>query len=144
MAKKTATFGLGCFWQPDNTFEYLEGVVETVVGYTGGTMPNPTFEDIKDHTESIQITFNSTIISYQQLLDHFWSEHDPTVQQKPRFRSVIFYHDDEQRTLAEESKVREEEKRGASVTTTIEFAGTLHKAEEEQRKFLQKMGRPNG
>lgn len=107
-----ATFAGGCFWCMQPEFEKLDGVVKVVAGYIGGTGNNPTYEDYaqKGHVEAVQITFDPSKISYSQLLDVVWRQIDPTdaggqfVDRGPQYRSAIFYHDEEQKTLAEKSK----------------------------------------
>jgi peptide-methionine (S)-S-oxide reductase len=113
---QTATFGAGCFWGVEETFAQVPGVVATAVGYEGGTLAHPTYKDVctdrTGHAEVVQVTYNPAEVSYEQLLDIFWNNHNPTQlnRQGPDFgtqyRSVIFYHDDEQRRLAERYKAR--------------------------------------
>ena len=108
-----ATFGAGCFWCIEAVFERLDGVIEVEVGYTGGKTKNPTYEQVcsgnTGHAEVIQIVFDSTIISYSSLLDFFWKVHDPTTLNRQgadigtQYRSVIFYHNEAQRVIAESS-----------------------------------------
>jgi peptide methionine sulfoxide reductase msrA/msrB len=110
---QTATFAGGCFWCTQADFEKVPGVVRATAGYTGGHTPNPTYEEVSaggtGHVEAVQV-FDPEKVSYQQLLDYFWRHVDPTdpggqfVDRGPQYRSVIFYHDEEQRRLAEESK----------------------------------------
>ncbi|MFK7900391.1 MAG: peptide-methionine (S)-S-oxide reductase MsrA [Cyclobacteriaceae bacterium] len=112
--EETATFGSGCFWCTEAVFQRIKGVQEIVSGYTGGNKENPTYEDIctgtTNHAEVIQIMFDSSIISYKQLLELFWKMHDPTTLNKQgndigtQYRSVIYYHNDEQKGLAEKYK----------------------------------------
>jgi len=113
---ETATFGAGCFWCTEAIFQQLRGVRTVVSGYTGGTVPNPTYEQICDgatgHAEVIQLTFDPKEISFKDLLEVFWQTHDPTTLNRqgndhgPQYRSAVFYHNDEQRRLAEEYKQR--------------------------------------
>ncbi len=110
-----ATFGAGCFWGVEETFRKLKGVKETAVGYEGGTMKNPFYEDVcsdrSGHAEVVQVKFDPTEISYEELLKTFWESHNPTTpnQQGPdvgtQYRSVIFYHSDEQKEKAIMSKL---------------------------------------
>ena len=110
---KLATFGAGCFWCVEAIFERIEGVISVESGYAGGKVKNPTYEQICEgdtgHAEVIQITYNSDIISYQKLLDVFWKSHDPTTLNRQgadvgtQYRSVIFYHSDQQRVIAQQS-----------------------------------------
>ena len=109
-----ATLGAGCFWCVEAIFQDLKGVRKVISGYTGGTVENPTYEQVctgtTGHAEAVQITFEPTIISYAELLDVFWRTHDPTTLNRQgadvgtQYRSAIFYHSDEQRQLAEQSK----------------------------------------
>jgi peptide methionine sulfoxide reductase msrA/msrB len=110
----TATFAGGCFWCVEKDFEKVNGVVEVISGYTGGHKENPTYEEVSDggtgHVEAVQVVYDPEKVSYAQLLDVFWRHIDPTdsggqfVDRGSQYRSVIFYHDEEQKRLAEESK----------------------------------------
>ncbi len=121
MALEKATFAGGCFWCLEADFEKTEGVVEAVSGYTGGRVADPTYEQVSSgttgHLEAVQVTFDPEKISYRQLLEVFWHHIDPTdaggqfVDRGPQYRTAIFYHDEEQRRLAEQSK-RELERSG--------------------------------
>jgi peptide methionine sulfoxide reductase msrA/msrB len=111
-ATQTATFAGGCFWCMTPPFEKLEGVIKVVSGYTDGKGANPTYEDYaeKGHTEGVQITYDPSKISYSKLLDVFWTQINPTdpdgqfVDRGPHYRAGIFYHDAEQKKLAEKSR----------------------------------------
>ena len=109
-----ATFGAGCFWCVEAVFERLDGVVDVIPGYSGGHKKNPTYREIctgtTGHAEVAQITFDTEIITFNDLLNMFWKSHDPTTRNKQgndigtQYRSAIFYHNDEQKTIAKESK----------------------------------------
>ena len=111
-----ATFGAGCFWCVEAIFKRLDGVVDVRAGYAGGNTENPTYEDIctgtTGHAEVIQIDYNPIVISYEKLLDVFWKSHDPTTLNRQeadigtQYRSVLFYHNDKQRKIAEKSMKR--------------------------------------
>lgn len=113
---ETATFGSGCFWCSEAIFQLLEGVIKVEPGYSGGARANPTYEQVSSgatgHAEVIQVTYNPDIISFEQLLEVFWSTHDPTTLNRQgadvgtQYRSVIFYHNEQQRQLAETYKAR--------------------------------------
>jgi peptide-methionine (S)-S-oxide reductase len=117
----TATFGSGCFWCTEAIFERVNGVVEVVSGYAGGQVDNPTYEEVctgsTGHAECTQITFNPAIITYDELLEIFWKTHDPTTLNRQgndvgtQYRSVIFYHNDEQKQKAEYYKKKLEEEK---------------------------------
>lgn len=111
---KVATLGGGCFWCIEAVFLKIKGVEKVVSGYSGGSVPNPTYEEVCNrktgHAEVCQITYNSNIISFRELLDVFWKIHDPTTPNRqgndigPQYRSVIFYHNEKQKKIAEEMK----------------------------------------
>ena len=116
---KIATFAAGCFWGPEARFRRINGVVDAAVGYMGGHVKNPTYQmvctDETGHAEVVQVTYDPSMISYEQLLDAFWNMHDPTTPDRQGFdfgsqyRSAIFYHDENQHTAAEASKKRLDE-----------------------------------
>ena len=110
-----ATFAAGCFWGVEELFRKVNGVTSTIVGYTGGALENPTYEDVcsdtTGHAEAIQVEYDPSIISYEELLMIFWSNHNPTTlnRQGPdvgeQYRSAVFYHTQEQETVAQEMKI---------------------------------------
>jgi peptide-methionine (S)-S-oxide reductase len=153
MASALATFGAGCFWGVEEAFRKLEGVTGTAVGYAGGTVPNPTYEQVctdrTGHAEVVQVEYDPDRISYEKLLEVFWNAHDPTQvnRQGPdigtQYRSVIFYHSPEQQAAAEASK-RQLEASGRyrrPIATQIEPAPTFYRAEEYHQQYLAKRGR---
>jgi peptide-methionine (S)-S-oxide reductase len=147
-----ATFGAGCFWGVEETFRKIHGVKDTAVGYTGGTLENPTYKDVctneSGHAEVVQVTYDPAEVSYDQLLDVFWNAHNPTTlnRQGPdwgtQYRSVIFFHSPEQETAARASK----EKLGKSgrfnrpIVTQIVPAVVFYRAEEYHQRYLEKRG----
>jgi peptide-methionine (S)-S-oxide reductase len=151
-AMKKAMFGAGCFWGVEETFRNLEGVTNTAVGYAGGTLENPTYKDVctdrTGHAEVVEVEHDPAKISYEQLLDTFWSNHDPTTlnRQGPDFgsqyRSAIFYYDDSQREAAEASKERlnSSGRFRRPIVTEIVAAPTFYRAEEYHQRYLQKRG----
>jgi peptide-methionine (S)-S-oxide reductase len=152
MATEKATFGAGCFWGVEATFRATKGVQNATVGYAGGTTPNPRYEDVctdeTGHAEVVQVEFDPAQVSYRDLLNVFWTNHDPTTpnRQGPdvgtQYRSVIFYHSPEQKTGAEQSKA-EMEKSGRfrrPIVTQIEPAPTFYAAEEYHQRYLEKRG----
>ena len=142
-SNKKALFSMGCFWEPDDFFSKLDGVIKTRVGYTGGTTPNPTYEKLGDHTETIEITYDSSKISYEQLLYYFWQRHDPTSQQIKQYISAIYYLDEEQKKHAEDTKQKYQYKNKKPVHTQILPATTFYEAEEYHQKYLEKMRKKN-
>jgi peptide-methionine (S)-S-oxide reductase len=148
-----ATFGAGCFWGVEAAFQQVNGVLSTKVGYMGGYLKNPTYEDVctdkTGHIEVVNITFDPMKISYEQLLDEFWNIHDPTQvnRQGPdrgtQYRSVIFYHDQQQKKLAEKSKKRQQTsgKYKKEIVTDIIPAQKFYLAEEYHQKYFEKQGR---
>jgi len=150
-----ATFGAGCFWGVEEYFRKLPGVIDTVVGYMGGTVANPTYEQVctdqTGHAEVVQIQFEPETISYLQLLWNFFHMHDPTTlnRQGPdvgtQYRSVIFYHHDNQKEQAEAMKEfldRMGEFRDP-IVTEITPASTFYRAEEYHQRYLQKRNAPS-
>lgn len=131
---ETATFSLGCFWQPDAEFGVLPGVIRTRVGYAGGTTPDPTYRDIGDHTESIQIDYDPDQISYSSLLEVFWRRHNPRIQSPSRqYQNIAFYHDDDQRDQILDSRGRLPEH--DAVKTRIEALDRFYLAEHYHQKY---------
>jgi peptide-methionine (S)-S-oxide reductase len=149
---KKATFGAGCFWGVEETFRKVDGVVDTAVGYEGGTSERPSYEDVctdrTGHAEVVQVEYDPARVAYETLLEVFWSSHDPTTlnRQGPDFgtqyRSVVFYHDDEQKKAAEESKLRQQESGRflRPIVTQIVPASTFWRAEEYHQQYLAKRG----
>lgn len=147
-----ATFGAGCFWGVEVAFRQVPGVVSTAVGYLGGTLPNPTYEDVcsgrTGHAEVVEVTYDTGRVAYDDLLNVFWTNHDPTTlnRQGPdrgtQYRSAIFYHDERQKAAAEASK----ERLGASgrlprpIVTEITPTSTFYPAEEYHQRYLEKHG----
>jgi peptide-methionine (S)-S-oxide reductase len=145
---QTATFGMGCFWCAQALFQKFNGVTHIDCGYAGGHTENPTYEDVcsdqTGHAEVVQITYDPSKISYQQLLDIFWDVHDPTTldRQGPdsgtQYRSIILYETPEQQKLAEASKKAEETKLKQPVTTEIVPLTTFYKAEDYHQDYFKK------
>jgi len=139
--KEFATFALGCFWGPDDYFSKLDGVIKTRVGYASGTTPNPTYHSLGDHTETVEITFNPSIISFKKLLNHFWRKHDSTIPQIKQYQSVIFFHNKKQKEIAEKNLEEKQHKTSGKILTNIQTAGTFYEAEEYHQKYYQKMNK---
>jgi methionine-S-sulfoxide reductase len=147
---KKATFGAGCFWGVEAAFRRLDGVEQTRVGYAGGDVVNPTYEQVcsheTGHAEVVEVTYDETKVPYDELLEVFWAEHDPTQlnRQGPdvgsQYRSAIFVHDAEQRAAAEASKVRVQERLSKPVVTQIEDAPPFWEAEDYHQRYLEKRG----
>jgi peptide-methionine (S)-S-oxide reductase len=148
---KKATFGAGCFWGVEAAFRQLEGVTGTRVGYAGGRLENPSYEDVcshrTGHAEVVEVTYEPEQVSYAQLLDIFWRKHDPTQLNRQgwdigdQYRSVVFFHDEEQRAAAERSKEREQMEYRKPIATLIEPAPTFYEAEDYHQQYLEKRGR---
>jgi peptide-methionine (S)-S-oxide reductase len=147
---KKATFGAGCFWGVEAAFRRLDGVEQTRVGYAGGSVENPTYEQVcsheTGHAEVVEVTYDESTVPYEQLLAVFWAEHDPTQlnRQGPdvgsQYRSAIFVHDAEQRAAAEASKERVQERLSKPVVTQIEDAPPFWEAEDYHQRYLEKRG----
>jgi len=152
MQMEKATFGAGCFWGVEETFRNVKGVRSTSVGYAGGTQQNPRYQDVctdkTGHAEVVEIQFDPSQVGYDELLDVFWSNHNPTTlnRQGPdvgtQYRSVIFYHSPEQQASANASKVKLEKsgRFNRPIVTQIEPASTFWRAEEYHQQYLQKRG----
>ncbi|KKU78881.1 MAG: Peptide methionine sulfoxide reductase MsrA [Parcubacteria group bacterium GW2011_GWA2_47_7] len=152
MDKSVATFGAGCFWGVEETFRQLPGVTGTAVGYMGGTLDNPTYEDVctdkTGHAEVVQVTFDTEKITYDELLNVFWKCHNPTTmnQQGPdhgtQYRSMIFFHTPEQETVSRSSREKLEKsgRFGDPIVTKIKPAETFWRAEEYHQQYLSKKG----
>ena len=154
MAIEKAILAAGCFWGVEAYFKRLKGVVNTEVGYCGGTKENPTYKEVctgnTGHAESVLIEFDNEIITYEEILEHFWKIHDPTSLNRQgadigtQYRSAIFYLNKEQKEKALKSKKEQEEsgKYKFSIVTKIEPAGKFWCAEEYHQDYLDK--NPNG
>ncbi len=152
--KKTekATFGMGCFWCTEAIFQRLKGVVSVKSGYEGGTLSNPTYEEVctgaTGHAEVLEITYNPLVISYDELLEVFWKSHDPTTLNRQgadsgtQYRSVIFCHSAEQKASAENYKAELNKTNafGKKVVTAIEAAKPFYVAENYHQNYFNKNG----
>ncbi|HEX3001973.1 MAG TPA: peptide-methionine (S)-S-oxide reductase MsrA [Methanoregula sp.] len=150
---KLATFGAGCFWGVEEAFRTVDGVLATAAGYMGGFVRDPTYEQVctgeTGHAEVVQVTYDPARVSYDKLLNIFWSIHDPTQLNRqgpdigPNYRSVIFYHDAEQGNLARKSKL-EVEISGrfgfGKIVTAIQPAGPFYRAEDYHQQYYAKQG----
>ncbi|MEX0832269.1 MAG: peptide-methionine (S)-S-oxide reductase MsrA [Actinomycetota bacterium] len=145
-----ATFGAGCFWHVEAAFRAIPGVTGTVVGFAGGTTKNPSYKEVcrddTGHAEVVRVEFDPEQVSYGRLLTEFWTEHDPTQwhRQGPdvgsQYRSIILYHDDEQRDLAEASRDTLQEGSPRPIVTEIEPAGEFYPAEDYHQQYYEKQG----
>lgn len=147
-----ATFGAGCFWGVEATFRQMPGVWRTLVGYSGGHKDNPTYkevcEDNTGHAEVVQVEYDPTKVKYDELLQIFWENHNPTTlnRQGPdvgtQYRSAIFYHNDEQKQLAERSKqdLSASGKWSKPIVTEITAAKPFYEAEDYHQQYLEKRG----
>lgn len=147
-----ATFGAGCFWGVEAAFRAIAGVRATAVGYEGGSLVNPTYRDVctdtTGHAEVVQVDYDPNLVSFDALLKVFWANHNPTTlnRQGPdvgtQYRSVIFYHTDEQATAAAASKAAMEAtgKYSRPIVTQIVPAETFYPAEEYHQQYLEKRG----
>ena len=148
---KTATFGAGCFWGVEAAFRQIEGVTKTEVGYEGGHLENPSYQDVCSHTtghaEVVEVTYDDELVSYDDLLDVFWGKHNPTHKNRQgwdigdQYRSVVFVHDEEQREAGERSKEREQVRYRKPIATQIEPAPAFYEAEDYHQQYLEKRGR---
>ena len=150
MAK--ATFAAGCFWGVEEAFREIPGVISTAVGYTGGTLKNPTYQDVcsgrTGHAEALEVEFDPARVSYLELLAMFWKSHDPTTlnRQGPdvgsQYRSAIFYHDAQQEKEARESKALLEKEKifKRPIVTEITPATEFYRAEDYHQRYFERRG----
>jgi len=152
MQTEIATFGAGCFWGVEELFRNVKGVKSTAAGYMGGSKTEPSYDDVctdeTGHAEVVQVEYDPREVTYEELLQAFWDNHNPTTMNRQgpdegtQYRSVIFFHTPEQKRLAEESK-RELEESGkwkGRIVTQIEPATEFWKAEEYHQQYLRKSG----
>ena len=144
---QTATFGSGCFWCTEAIFERVNGVVSVISGYSGGNVEDPTYKEVCEgttgHAECTQITFDSTVVSYDELLEIFWKTHDPTTLNRQgndvgtQYRSVIFYHNDEQKQKAEfyKNKLTAEKIWDKPIITEITMFEKFYPAEDYHQEY---------
>ncbi len=143
-----ATFGAGCFWGVEASFQKIKGALSTTVGYMGGKTKNPTYEQVctdkTGHAEVVQITYDPSVVSYEKLLDVFWDIHDPTQKNRQgpdvgtQYRSVIFYHSEEQKKIAEDLKQKQTNRYKKEIVTEIIPAKEFYPAEDYHQKYLEK------
>jgi peptide-methionine (S)-S-oxide reductase len=150
--QERATFGAGCFWGVEVAFRNVPGVTDAAAGYLGGTLPNPTYKDVctgkTGHAEVVEVTYDPSRVSYEELLNVFWSSHDPTTlnRQGPdvgtQYRSAIFYHDDAQRqaALASKEALTKSGRFPRPIVTEITPTSTFYRAEEYHQRYLEKRG----
>jgi peptide-methionine (S)-S-oxide reductase len=151
-----ATFGAGCFWGVEAAFRQIPGVVATRVGYTGGHVPNATYEQVCSHTtghaEAVEVTFDPERVSYEELLDVFWAKHNPTTKDRQgldigsQYRSAVFFHSPDQQVTAERTKAEQQAKLHwpRKIVTEIVPASEFYEAEDYHQQYLEKRGRATG
>ncbi len=149
---ENATFGAGCFWGVEQSLQQLPGVIETAVGYAGGTRDNPTYKDVctgaTNHAEVVEVTFDPEKITYEKLLDAFFSLHDPTQKNRQgpywgtQYRSVIFFHSPQQQQQAQAAitQLTHAGKFSKPIVTQVEPAPAFWRGEEYHQKYLEKRG----
>ena len=145
-----ATFGAGCFWGVEVAFRQVPGVSDAAVGYCGGTLENPTYQDVctgtTGHAEVVEVEFEPDQVAFETLLDLFWQYHDPTTlnRQGPdvgtQYRAAIFFHSPEQQQVAEVSRAAAQERIPRPIATEITEASTFYRAEEYHQQYLEKRG----
>ena len=143
-----AIIGAGCFWGVEEYYINIKGIVDTKVGYSGGNIPNPTYEDVctgmTEHVEVLKIDFDSKIISYKEILNHFWNCHDSTQKDRQgpdvgrQYRSIIFFYSDLQKLIAIESKKEKQLSLSSLIQTEISPVKEFFLAEEYHQKFIRK------
>jgi peptide-methionine (S)-S-oxide reductase len=145
-----ATFGAGCFWGVEEAFRRLAGVKDTAVGYMGGSLKNPTYQDVctdrTGHAEVVEVDFDPAVISYHDLLNVFWENHDPTTKNRQgpdvgaQYRSAIFFHSPEQEAEAKQSRDQAQKNFKRPIVTEIVPAADFWRAEEYHQQYLEKRG----
>ena len=140
--------GAGCFWGIEDYFRKLEGVTDTKVGYSGGHLPNPSYEDVcsgtTEHAEVVKIEFTEKIISFNEIISHFWKCHDPTELNRQgadvgrQYRSVIFYYTEDQKIIAEQSKINNQSLFNNKIVTEITKADPFYFAEDYHQLYIHK------
>ena len=150
MSTQTATFAAGCFWGVEGAFVQVPGVIDVVSGYTGGHTENPTYQQVcsdrTGHAEAVEVTFDPSKVTYNELLDVFWKIHDPTQvnRQGPdvgsQYRSEIFTHSAEQAEQARASLEAEQKKLGTPIATKIESAPKFYRAEDYHQRYFERHG----
>jgi peptide-methionine (S)-S-oxide reductase len=150
MSNETATFAAGCFWGVESAFRRLPGVLSTAVGFTGGFVDEPTYEQVctdrTGHAEAVEVVFDADEISYDELLDVFWAEHDPTQRNRQgpdvgtQYRSAVFFHSPEQERAARASLARRQAQLSRPIATEIEAASRFWPAEDYHQQFYEKRG----
>ncbi len=147
---ETATFAAGCFWGVEAAFRQIEGVTDVKVGYTSGTLKDPSYRDVctgrTGHAEAVEVTFDPARVSYQQLLDAFWKMHDPTTMNRQgpdvgtQYRSAIFYHSPVQEAVARDSKEKAQAGFRKPIATELTPASAFYPAEEYHQRYFEKQG----
>ena len=144
---ETATFGAGCFWGVEAAFRQVPGVIATAVGYTGGEVAAPSYEEVcaghTGHTEAVEVVFDPARVSFAELLDVFWRMHDATQAEKTQYASIIFYHSPAQRADAEAGRAGRIGL-GQPIRTELRPAGKFYRAEEYHQRYYEKHGIRDG
>lgn len=143
-----ATFGAGCFWGVEAEFRKVDGVTDVAVGYSGGTTKDPTYKDVcsgaTGHAEVVEVEYDPSKVSYEELLEVFWNNHDPTTPNRQgwdigtQYRSAIFYHSPEQEATARASKDKIQERFKKPIVTEITPASEFYRAEEYHQRYFEK------
>ncbi|MDQ8735013.1 peptide-methionine (S)-S-oxide reductase MsrA [Paenibacillus sp. LHD-38] len=137
-----AAFGMGCFWGPEALFGHLPGVIKTCVGYAGGTAPNPTYRQMGDHTETVQLVFNPGRITFEEVLDMFWNSHNPfniNDYKGQQYKSLLFYSDERQKdTIQHVLKKRKEQGKGEPSTEIVPSAPFTLAEDKHQKYYLKR------
>ena len=152
--EEKATFAAGCFWGVEALFRQIDGVSSTRVGFTGGTVPNPTYRQVcghrTGHAEAVEVTFDPALVSYETLLEAFWAGHNPATRNRQglnigsQYRSAIFTHTPAQEALARETREQQQALLRwprKTIATQIEPAGAFYAAEEYHQRYFEKSGR---
>ena len=131
-----ATFGMGWFYHPEALYGGTKGVIHTRVGYAGGASKDPGYQDLEDHTEAVNISYDPKIVTFQKLISLFWENHNPRIPTQQQYKSIIFYHDEEQKIIAQNSLLLAQQNTSTEIHTEIHPSKAYYVAENYHQKYI--------